>query len=123
MKTSPLLPVLVLLSLQQVHARRKPNLLLVLADDLGVNDVSWNNPGVTWSPTLDWLARSGTILDTAYTLPVCSPSRAALLTGVLPYKFGFQVSHREFEMSGEFLVANSNSSNSCRSSLSPSVTQ
>ena len=97
MKTSLVLPVLVLLSLQQVQAGRKPNLLLVLADDLGVNDVSWNNPAVTWSPTLDKLARSGTILDTAYTLPVCSPSRAALLTGVLPYKFGFQVSARELK--------------------------
>ena len=82
--------VLVLLSLQTVRATQ-PNILLVLADDLGVNDVSWNNPSVSWSPSLDRLASSGTILDTAYTLPVCSPSRAALLTGTQPYKFGFQV--------------------------------
>jgi len=67
----------------------KPDIIFILADDLGVNDVGWNNPS---SPTshLDSLAEEGVILDSAYTLPICSPSRAALLTGVYPYKFGFQ---------------------------------
>ena len=70
----------------------QPNILIVLADDLGVNDVSWNNPAVREeTPSLEKLAKSGVILDTAYTLPVCSPSRAALFTGIQPYKFGFQV--------------------------------
>ena len=57
---------------------------------IGVNDVSWNNP-LAPTPTLKSLAEDGVILDTAYTLPVCTPSRAALLTGIYPYKFGFQV--------------------------------
>jgi len=58
----------------------KPDIIFILADDLGVNDVGWNNPS---SPTshLDSLAEEGVILDSAYTLPICSPSRAALLTG------------------------------------------
>ena len=81
--------VLVLLALDQVVAG--PNVLLILADDLGVNDVSWNNPTVSQTPTLGRLARAGQILDSAYTLPVCSPSRAALLTGIYPFKYGFQV--------------------------------
>jgi len=67
----------------------KPDIVFILADDLGVNDVGWNNPSSP-TPHLNTLARDGVILDSAYTLPVCSPSRAALLTGVYPYKFGFQ---------------------------------
>ena len=68
----------------------KPNILFILADDIGVNDVSWNNPSAK-TPNLGSLADTGIILDSAYTLPVCSPSRAALMTGIYPYKFGFQV--------------------------------
>ena len=68
----------------------KPNILFILADDIGVNDVSWNNPSAK-TPNLGSLANTGIILDSAYTLPVCSPSRAALMTGIYPYKFGFQV--------------------------------
>ena len=56
----------------------------------GVNDVSWNNP-LANTPSLAKLAESGVILDNAYTLPVCSPSRAAILTGVYPFKMGLQV--------------------------------
>lgn len=67
----------------------KPNIVFILADDIGVNDVSWNNPSAP-TPTLESLAKDGVILDTAYTLPVCSPSRAALMTGIYPYKFGLQ---------------------------------
>ena len=84
----------------------KPNFVFILADDIGkqrfsynsldvtlfpgVNDVSWNNPSAP-TPNLQHLAEDGIILDTAYTLPVCTPSRAALMTGIYPYKFGFQV--------------------------------
>jgi len=67
----------------------KPNFVFILADDIGVNDVSWNNPSAP-TPNLQHLAEDGIILDTAYTLPVCTPSRAALMTGIYPYKFGFQ---------------------------------
>ena len=85
------LAVMLLFSLWLVGGDSKPNILLIFADDLGVNDVSWNNPTVVVTPSLGSLARAGTVLEQAYTLPVCSPSRAALLTGTQPYKFGFQV--------------------------------
>ena len=55
-----------------------------------MNDVEWNNPSAV-TPYLMGLARTGLTLDSAYTLPVCSPSRAALMTGVYPYRIGFQV--------------------------------
>ena len=62
-----------------------------LRSGYNITEVSWNNPTVSETPSLDSLARAGVILDSAYTLPVCSPSRAALLTGVYPFKYGFQV--------------------------------
>ena len=55
----------------------------------GVSDVSWNSPGAP-TPHLGSLAREGVILDSAYSLPVCSPSRAAILTGVYPFRLGLQ---------------------------------
>lgn len=70
-------------------ANNKPNIVLVLADDVGINDVSWNNPRGS-TPYLGKLAQSGIILDNAYSLPVCTPSRSALLTGVYPFRIGLQ---------------------------------
>jgi len=56
----------------------------------GNNDVSWNNPSAK-TPALGRLAKSGVTLSNAYTLPVCSPSRAAIMTGVYPFRMGLQV--------------------------------
>ena len=58
----------------------KPNIVILLADDLGYNDVSWHNSDVVM-PNLEKLARSGIILDSHYSQPSCTPSRGALLTG------------------------------------------
>ena len=70
-------------------ARSHPNIILVLADDLGWNDVSWNNPAMP-TPTLARLADEGVRLDQAYSQQVCTPSRAALLTGKYPFHIGRQ---------------------------------
>ena len=67
----------------------KPNILFILGDDLGYADVSWNNPEMI-TPHLHKLARQGVILDQFYAQPKCSPSRAALLTGIYPYKMSMQ---------------------------------
>ena len=47
-----------------------------MADDFGYNDVSWNNPEMI-TPELETLARGGVVLDTFYSQPRCSPSRAS----------------------------------------------
>ena len=57
-----------------------PNIVVLIADDLGFNDVSWHNSLVK-TPHLESLARAGVILEQHYSQPVCSPTRAALLTG------------------------------------------
>lgn len=66
-----------------------PHIIIILADDLGWNDVSWHNAAVK-TPNLERLARQGVILDQNYVQPVCTPSRAALLTGIYPYHLGRQ---------------------------------
>jgi len=61
---------------------RKPNLVILYADDMGYNDVSFNGRKEWSTPNLDRIAAQGTIFDRWYTAyPLCAPSRAALLTG------------------------------------------
>ncbi|KAF2358707.1 Sulfatase N-terminal, partial [Trinorchestia longiramus] len=62
----------------------KPHIVFILADDMGYYDTPWHNPLVR-APALKTLADEGVTLEQAYMLPVCSPSRAALLTGRYPH--------------------------------------
>jgi len=66
-----------------------PNLVYILVDDLGWNDVPWHNTEVLM-PNINTMAKSGLILDQSYSQPTCAPSRAALLTGYYPYRTGYQ---------------------------------
>jgi len=78
----------------------QPNILVILVDDLGVNDISYYGNGKVSTPNIDGIAQSGIAFDQAYTAsPVCSPSRAALLTGRYPQRFGF-----EFQMHDRYLA-------------------
>ena len=67
----------------------RPHVVYILADDLGWNEVSWNNPGF-FTPNLEKLALDGILLNQSYVTPKCSPSRAALLTGLYPWRLGMQ---------------------------------
>ncbi len=68
----------------------RPNIVYILADDLGWGDVGWHG-GEIQSPNLDRLAASGARLEQFYVQPVCSPTRAALMTGRYPMRHGLQV--------------------------------
>jgi arylsulfatase B len=68
---------------------RKPNIVIMAADDLGWNDVGYHG-GPYQTPHIDRLAREGVELDRFYVCPVCSPTRAGLLTGRYPIRFGMQ---------------------------------
>jgi arylsulfatase A-like enzyme len=75
--------------------KRPPNIILIVADDLGYNDISLNGGGVgggiVKTPNIDALAREGVNFTTAYAAnATCSPSRAAMMTGRYPTRFGFE---------------------------------
>jgi arylsulfatase A-like enzyme len=73
-------------------ALRPPNVVLIVADDLGKHDVSVYPPASLPTPSLERLAGAGVTFTAGYvTAPVCSPSRAALLTGRYPQRFGFEL--------------------------------
>jgi arylsulfatase A-like enzyme len=65
----------------------KPNIVLVMADDLGSGDVGWRG-GPYKTPHLDTLAKESVRLNQHYSLPVCSPTRASLLSGRFNSRFG-----------------------------------
>jgi arylsulfatase A-like enzyme len=66
----------------------RPNVVIFLADDLGWADVGFHGEEVIETPSLDRLAAEGVQLDRFYTTPICSPTRAALMTGRDPMRLG-----------------------------------
>jgi len=68
-----------------VEAQSRPNILFILADDLGINDLHCYGRSEHHTPHLDRLAAQGMRFTSAYCAqPICSPSRAAILTGKTP---------------------------------------
>ncbi len=82
--------VLIVLSLPypaQASQPEKPNVVILLADDMGWADVGYHGSKIE-TPSLDRLAKEGVRLNRFYTTPICSPTRAALMTGRDPMKLG-----------------------------------
>lgn len=71
-------------------AGRRPNIVFILADDLGFRDVGFQG-GRIKTPNIDKLAARGTKLDQFYVQPVCSPTRSSFMTGRYPMRNGMQV--------------------------------
>ena len=67
----------------------RPHIVVFLADDLGWGDVGYHGSRIR-TPTIDGLRESGVELDRFYVQPSCSPTRAALLTGRYPIRYGLQ---------------------------------
>lgn len=89
------LPALILLSCKNNQGTKEndmpdsniPNIILVMADDLGWGDVAYNGNPVVKTPNLDKMAKESVRLDRFYAAgPVCSPTRASCLTGRHPYR-------------------------------------
>ena len=67
--------------------KKLPNIIIILSDDTGWNDVGYHGSEIK-TPNIDKLARDGVELDNFYVYPTCSPTRASLLTGRPPSRFG-----------------------------------
>ena len=71
--------------------RVAPNIILLMSDDQGWGDVGYNGNTVVQTPSLDAMAAEGIRLDRFYSAaPVCSPTRASVLTGRHPFRYGIE---------------------------------
>ena len=74
-------------AIDRVESNRKPNIILVMADDQGWGDVGYNGHPFVQTPELDAMAKDGFVFDRFYAAaPVCSPTRASVMTGRNPIR-------------------------------------
>ena len=71
------------------QATQQPNIVVILADDLGNADLGYRGSDIK-TPNIDALAASGVRAESFYGMPVCTPARAALMTGRYPMRYGLQ---------------------------------
>ena len=80
-------------------ASQPPNIIVIVADDLGWRDVSFNGGDVA-TPNIDRIANEGARLNRFYVAPVCAPTRTGLMTGHYPIRYGMMrgvvMGHHDF---------------------------
>ncbi len=76
------------LSQKGKNGSKKPNIIYILADDLGIGDVSAYGSDSNHTPNIDKLAKNGIQFQHMYTAPLCGPSRALILTGRYAFRTG-----------------------------------
>lgn len=82
-----------------------PNIILVMADDLGWGDVGFNGNKEIKTPNLDKMSRDGIQFTRYYTAaPLCSPTRGSILTGRHPFRFGVLAAHSGGMRQGEVTI-------------------
>ncbi|KAK7114629.1 N-acetylgalactosamine-6-sulfatase-like isoform X1 [Littorina saxatilis] len=82
--------LLLCIFLENAVSQQKPNFIIMLMDDMGWGDLGVYGEPSKETPNLDWMASQGMLLPDFYSAnPLCSPSRAALMSGRLPIRNGF----------------------------------
>src|SRR5215470_15516023 len=92
-RTSQILATLFIasaLSLSAGAADKKPNIVHIVADDLGWKDVGFNGCNEIKTPNIDALAAGGAKFTQFYVQNMCTPTRACLMTGRYPWRYGLQ---------------------------------
>lgn len=107
MKFSTLILGLCVLASSLNAQSKKPNIIFVLADDLGIDGVSCYGADLFKTPHIDQLAKNGIRYTNAYTAPLCGPSRAMILTGRYAFRTGAvnQDQTGEFKPSDEIMMS------------------
>jgi arylsulfatase B len=85
----PLLLITVCLLVSPVWGKNPPNIVIILTDDMGWNDVGYHGAEFP-TPNIDRIAREGVDLERYYVTPICTPTRAGLMTGRYPLRYGLQ---------------------------------
>ena len=80
--------LLIIFSCGDKKSAQKPNVIVILVDDMGWGDIGYNNPENVYTPNLDRLAAEGVTFTQHYTMPQCTPTRVAAFTGRYPGRFG-----------------------------------
>ena len=70
-------------------AAQPPNIVYIVSDDQGWKDVGYHGSDIL-TPNIDALAKGGARLEQFYAQPMCTPTRAALMTGRYPFRYGLQ---------------------------------
>src|SRR5215210_2829984 len=77
----------ILFGIANSNAAQRPNILLIMSDDMGFSDLGCYGSGIQ-TPNLDALAKGGVRFTQFYNMGRCCPTRAALLTGLYPHQAG-----------------------------------
>ncbi|XP_068709022.1 arylsulfatase I-like [Montipora foliosa] len=75
---------------KSTKAAPRPHIIMIVADDMGWDDVSFHGSPQFPTPHIDKLANEGVILNSYYVSPICTPTRASLMTGKHPINLGIQ---------------------------------
>lgn len=102
-----MIAMLVIASISSVLSESKtPNVILLMADDMGWGDTGFNGNQVVQTPHLDQMAGNGLVFDRFYAAaPVCSPTRGSCLTGRHPYRYGIPTANAGHILKEELTLA------------------
>ena len=76
--------------LSGIGAERSPNVMVIMADDLGAEGLACYGSEIYTTPHLDRMAREGVRFNNAYATPLCTPTRVMIMSGLYPPRTGFQ---------------------------------
>lgn len=87
----------ILNALSEKSSKKRPNILLIIVDDLGKYELSGYGGELVETPNMDAIGENGIRFKDAYvTAPICAPSRAGILTGKYQQRYGFETQPMEF---------------------------
>ena len=73
-----------------LNAAEKPNVILIMADDIGAEGLGCYGSTIYTTPHLDRMAREGARFENAYATPLCTPTRVMIMSGLYPNRTGFR---------------------------------